>query len=373
MQAVMTAETPIASGAVTPLLGGGYLVSRQQPSHGWVVQRYGADGRPVAAEVAIPAPADPTASIAPLTGGGYAAVWLELAQFERFGGSIFNLLARSFTAAGVPIGSPLPVAQAIPALYWFPRPLAMPQVAPLAGGGYAVVWAQSDGAAELAIHAGRFNADGTPAGAARQVAPKGSGYLGITGLSTGGCLVSWGTFRAPDGGARAYGPDGAPLGPPQPAGPSWADFPVDGGEPPAVAALAGGGAVMVWLRQAFPYVRAQQLAPNAAPLAGARIVDDSTPLAPAHEAAAVAGLPDGGYVVAWIEAGKVHARRFAASGTAAGEETRINRVTTSAQSPLAVVAMADGGFMISWSGLGADGVRRNYARMLTASELLVTP
>jgi hypothetical protein len=89
--------------------------------------------------------------------------------------------------------------------------------------------------------------------------------------------------------------------------------------------------------------------------------------------AGVAGLADGGYVVAWLEAGEVHARRFSAGGSPAGTETRINLATTAAERPIAVVATADGGFMITWSGVGTDGIRRNYARTFPANGLLAAP
>lgn len=373
MQWVTMAEMPIVSGAIMPLMGGGYMVARKQPPNAWILQRFGADGQPDGAEATLAAPTDETARIAPLTGGGYAAVWLELVQFERFGGSVYKLMAQSFSATGAPLGSPLQIAQSIPAFYWFPRPIAFPQVAALAGGGSVVVWAQGNGAGGLAVNARRLGAGGTPAGAVRQVAAVGSGFLGVTALSSGAYLVTWGTFGAPDGDARTFGPHDAPLGPAQPAGPSWSDYPVNGGEPPVIAPLAGGGAVMVWLRDTLPYVRVQQLAPDAAPAGSARTVDDSTSPAPTHKAPAVAGLPDGGYVVAWVEAGEVHARRFAASAAPAGEESRIDRVTTAVQPPIAVVPMAAGGFMISWSGLGTDGVRKTYARLFPAGGLLATP
>lgn len=374
---VAFAEAMIASGTVMPLIGGGYVVSRQQPPNVWVLQRYGADGQPVGAETTLVVPMGPDAwgaSIAPLVGGGYAVVWVgDLVEFQRFGGSIYHVIAQSFTATGAPIGSPVQIEETTPAFYWYPRPIALPQVAALAGGGYVLVWAHRAGT-DLEIHARRFNADGTPAGALQQVTPVGTGYLGVVGLATGGYLVTWGTRGfAPDGGARAFGPDDAALGPVQPVGPSWADYPINGGDAPVLAPLAGGGAVMVWRRDSFPYVLVQQLAPDASPLAGAKTVDDSTSASPTHQSPAVAGLPDGGYVVAWIEAGDVHARRFAANGTPAGDETRINLVTTAVQPPIAVVPMASGGFMISWSGVGADGVRRNYARLFPANGLLAAP
>jgi hypothetical protein len=119
---------------------------------------------------------------------------------------------------------------------------------------------------------------------------------------------------------------------------------VGGGAPTFISPLAGVGAVMVWVRfesstsstSSTPYVHVLQLAPDATPLGAARIVDGSTAPANGHAAGAVAGLADGGYAVAWIEVGEVHARRFAA---------------------------ANGGFMITWSGVGSDSVRSNYGRV----------
>lgn len=314
------------------------------------------------------------ASIAPLAGGGHTLVWLNLVEFRRLGGSIYQLMTQSFTAAGVPIGGPRAIAPTTPALYWFPRPIAMPQVAPLVGGGYVVVWGQDNAEGGLAINAQRFNADGTPAGAANQAAPLGTGYLGVIGLTTGGYLVIWGTFGSPDGAARAYAADDMPLGPARPAGPSWTDFPVDGGQPAVMAPLANGGAVIAWVRDAFPFVRVVVLAPDATPRAGSRVVDDSSAASPgyAHASPAVAGLADGGFVVAWVEAGEIHARRFAADGSPAGAETRINLESTDVGAPT-VVALANGGFVISWSGLGADGVRRNFAREFPPNGLLAGP
>lgn len=375
----MAQETRIASGSITALIGGGYAVSRQVQPNVFALQRYGADGQPAGPEVMITVPTDPSdpgvwTRIAPLTGGGYAVLWMNLVEFQRFGGSIYQLSTQSFTAAGTPIGSPVPIAQTSPASDWISRPAAVPQVAALTGGGYAVVWAKSN--TGPGVHVQRFNADGTPAAAPQNASPNpGGAHLGVTSLGTGGYLVTWGTYGTPEvpaagGGARAYSSTDVPLGPEQTAGASWA-FPEDTG-PGVAAPLAGGGAVFVWqFRISTAFV--QQLAPDGTPLTSPRSVDDSIPGAGAHSAPSAAGLPDGGYVVAWIEAGEVHARRFGADGTPAGVETRINVVTTSAQGPTTVVPMANGGFMISWSGVGPDGTRANYGRVFPANGLVATP
>jgi hypothetical protein len=375
----MPQETRLPSGSITAVIGGGYAVSLQVHPNVFALQRYGADGQPAGPEVMITVPTDPSdpgvwTRIAPLTGGGYAVLWMNLVEFQRFGGSIYQLSTQGFTAAGTPIGSPVPIAQTAPASDWISRPAAVPQVAALTGGGYAVVWAKSN--TGPGVHVQRFNADGTPAGSAQNASPfAGGAHLGITGLSTGGYLATWGTYGTPEvpaagGGARAYSSTDVPLGPEQTAGASWA-FPEDTG-PGVAAPLAGGSAVLVWqFRISMAFV--QQLAPDGTPLTSQRSVDDSIPGAGAHSAPSAAGLPDGGYVVAWIEAGEVHARRFAADGAPLGVETRINLVTTSAQGPTTMVPMASGGFMITWSGVGADGIRANYARVFPANGLLATP
>jgi hypothetical protein len=352
-------EAPTAVAAVSPLPRGGYLSIRQQPPNAWVLQRHGADGQPVDAGATVNAAMAGDAwplGVAPLAGGGYAAVWLELVQFERFGGSAYRLVGQTFWASGAPASGPVPIGETRPGLYWYPRPLALPRVAALTGGQFVVVWGESHGSGVLAVHARRINPDGTPAGAVRQVAPEGSGYLGVIGLDTGGYLVTWGTFGGPSGGARAYGADDVPLGPAQPAGPSWFDFPVNGGEAPLLAALAGGGAVMVWLRESAPRVRVQHLAPDATSVFAGAVVDDAGAAAAVHGSPAVGALPDRGYVVAWTETGEVHARRFAAGGAPAGPATRIDMATTPAQPPVTVVALPAGGFRIAWSVTGPDGL-----------------
>jgi hypothetical protein len=137
-----------------------------------------------------------------------------------------------------------------------------------------------------------------------------------------------------------------------------------------LAALAGGGAVLVWENPLEP-LRVQQLAPDATPFA-ASVVKPET--APPFSLVAITGLPDGGYVVAWADSGtvvrNVYARRYAADGTAAGEATRINLVTTSAGLWPRVVVMAGGGFMITWEVAEAGGGRSTYGRLFPANGLL---
>ena len=59
-----------------PLPGGGYVMATHDFYAGtWVLQRYSADGQPSGAPTNLTVAPGQIGSIAPLTGGGYAAVW----------------------------------------------------------------------------------------------------------------------------------------------------------------------------------------------------------------------------------------------------------------------------------------------------------
>jgi hypothetical protein len=363
---IVLPERQIASGSIMPLLGGGYVVFRQPIANVWVLQRHGADGQPVGPETTIAPPFGGIEPVVP-TVAPLAGGGYALMWLQRGADGVYDVYTKSYTSAGTVMGSPLRIARTEPGRA--SRPPAVPQLTALAGGGYAIVWGLQPG--DSGVYAQRFNADGSPAAAAHQVAAEGNGYLGVTGLTTGGYLVTWGVFTGPDGRARTYSSSDVPLGPAQPAGSNWTGGHIT--PPDELAALAGGGAVIAW-QVAFEHLRALPLAPDATPLGSPRNVDEIAGSPPFNIWSSVVGLSDGGYVVAWFEIGTtardgLFARRFAADGTPKGPETRVNLITTSPHSPV-VVAMADGGFMITWSGVGVDGVRANYGRVFPASGLI---
>jgi hypothetical protein len=367
------------SGPVMPLLGGGFVTVANDFNAGtWALQRYDAEGQPTgpATSIALAAAAGHVTNIAPLTGGGYAIVWVvNIGSWQGSDGVTHNvnqIYSQSFTAAGAAIDNPLPLAIVDPGA--LSRPAAVPQVAELANGGFVIVWGleRSFGSDtfDTSVYSQRFTAAGAPDGTAKQqVTPLGTGNLGLTGLVTGGYMVTWGDLSGADGGARAFGADGLPLGPQTDAGTSW-DPHIGIGFARNLQPLANGGAVMSW---AFfgQHLMVQQLGPDGTPLA-ARVVDDAS--SPGFiTAVSLAGLPDGGYVVTWAPlGGNVFARRYAADGTPVGEQTRINLITTNVGSP-SVVALPDGSFTISWSGRGTDGVQATYGRTFPANGLIATP
>lgn len=356
-------EVPMASGNITPvLLDGGYVVWQQDssafnsPIATLRLQRYGPDGQPSGSPVSITVPSN--SSFVPLTGGGYALV--SLSSYDGHG--LYGVYTQTYTSTGAPIGRAGYLGLVNPGAE--PTPAAVPQVAPLTDGGYVVVWGlqQKPGSdVDTSVYAQRYGADNTPMGSgAIQVTTEGTGFLGVTGLTTGGFLVTWGNLSGTEGGARAYTAWGEPLTTAQDAGSSWNQ---GAGPRPALAPLAGGGAVMAWqvpgdLLQEQPFMAAGLPYP-------AQVVD-SLPTTPHFINYSASGLPGGGYVVAWVDGNdrNVYARRYALDGTPVSARTRINLVTTNAVHS-DIVALPDGRFMVSW--LAGNGVR--YARTFPADGL----
>jgi hypothetical protein len=76
----------------------------------------------------------------------------------------------------------------------------------------------------------------------------------------------------------------------------------------------------------------------------------------------VAGLEDGGFVVAWqsnLQEGAgtglgIYAQRYRNTGAKFGGEIHINTTTAMDQSTPSVAAFSDGGYMIAWTSNGQD-------------------
>jgi hypothetical protein len=358
MQAVVQAgpEVPTTAGTLIPVPGGGYaLVSTNAPT--WTVQRFDASGNP-AATANIAAPANSTfVWFAALTGGGFAATWIE--PTSNLGEQ--QVQTQAWDASGNPLNPVQAVATVVPGK--LSHPAALPQIAPLTGGGYVIVWGlppSDDG-----VYAQRFTAAGLAAAPAVRATDAGTGSLGVTGLAAGGYLVTWGRFGSSSGGVQAYSAADVPLAATQSAGSNG-----DGGGPPipVVQALTGGGAVIAW-QALHEHVMMQQVTPDGTPLAPAQIVDDQT-ASPVFAYIAVGALPDGGSVIAWAEGGNMYARRYTASGSPAGPQTKINLVTTQPSFPVSIAVRADGSFEIRWSDVDANGVRQPYVRTFPAGALV---
>jgi hypothetical protein len=294
---------------------------------------------------------------AALKGGGYAAVWIAL--WNNSGTQ--QVITQAWSATGASVG-PQSVALVDPGR--LAHPAALPRIAPLDDGGYVLAWGLP--VADNGVYAQRFTSTGVAANTPIRVAESGTGSLGLANLASGGYVVSWGRLDSPSGGVQVFSAADVPAGPAQSAGSNG-----DGGGPPipVLQGLAGGGAVIAW-QAVHEHLMMQQVAADGSPVTGAQVVDDLT-TSPVFVSVAIGALPDGGSVIAWTQSdGNVYARRYLASGAAAGPQTRINLVSTSAAGPVGVAVHADGSFEVHWNALDSGGTRQWWSRLFAAGSLM---
>lgn len=144
---------------------------------------------------------------------------------------------------------------------------------------------------------------------------------------------------------------------------------------PAVAALKGGGFVVVWQSAGQDGsglgVYLQRYAANGT-AQGAETIAATTTKGD-QQAPAVAALADGGFVVAWQSAptstspSTIRARRWSAAGIAAGPDFRADTTTTTGQTAPAVTGLKAGGFLIAWVSTGSGGSTAIRGQAFTAA------
>jgi hypothetical protein len=137
--------------------------------------------------------------------GGFVVVWTRLVSQQS------RVLAKRFTAAGLPIGAEFEVASGT-------GRNRVPSVARKGDGSFVVAWANNDDVAPPAILARRFDPAGTPLGPAAVVSGVAQEVEGRTSIdidSDGDFVVSWGDRDGDDAGifAARFHSSGTPVGP----------------------------------------------------------------------------------------------------------------------------------------------------------------
>lgn len=360
------------AGPLSALPGGAYFSVRREAG-ALSLQRYTPDGTPAGTPTRMvlnPVPGGELGSVTALAQGGHVLAWLGSSPnpYARWDAD-YPLIVQRYGAGGAFLGAE-DVTLTQPFAKRFGPP-ALPQVAALPGGGYALAWVQYRDAG-FGLYTRRYGAEGAAAGPVQMVAAFASGPLSMAVSASGGLVLAWGHTSVF---ARAYGPDGAALGVAQAVGTRSvaAGFPAD--QRTGLAALAGGGAVVTWGKQTFgSYIHARRLAADGTLSGDAFIVDGSTlgkPGLEPQQASSVAGLADGGYVVVWLgPGGAVQGRRFAADGAPLGSAVRLNTAAAGAPGPTVVSGGAGGGFAVTWPASAADGTVATYGRFFDAKGLL---
>ena len=130
---------------------------------------------------------------------------------------------------------------------------------------------------------------------------------------------------------------------------------------PSVAALDGGGYVIVWTgdtRTNFDYDIYQQRYDSSGSPVGPEVIVNTT-RTDWQTNPSVAGLVDGGHVVTWISpdgsGSGVYQQRYDATGAPVGSETRVNAVATGNQNGASAVGFDGGGHAVIFASDDGDG------------------
>lgn len=385
------ATAPGATDAALARLSDGRLVAAwtgADGSRGGVfAQLLAPDATPLAAVFRVNTTtlfAQTSPAVAALPDGGFLIAW----DSEQ-DGSESGIYAQRYSASGSAVGGEFRVNT-----YTHSDQL-WPSIAVQPSGAFLVVWNSLDqDGSGYGVYGQRFAANGTPAGAEfriNQTTESNQVLAFVVSPGDGSYVVVWMSeiFGWPfdaDIYARRYAADGTALG---------GEFRVnthtalDQGLP-SVAALAGGGFVVVWHSQEQDGdgygVYGQRFAANGARVGSEFAINTTT--AEPQWFPVVAGLADGGFVVAW-QSGymwspndepqmDLYGQRFAADGSPIGGEFRINAFDERDQTGAVIQPLADGGYLIAWNSFdpetGVDLIhaRRHGADGSEVNELTVT-
>jgi hypothetical protein len=246
---------------------------------------------------------------------------------------------------------------------------AMPTVATLADGSFAVGW-RSGGT----VHVQQAAPDGSLAGAQQVFGALSSAFSpSLAALKAGGYVVSWGEIN--DG--NVYAATSAAHQAFAVNGDGYAASLATAAPLPHVATLANGNFVIAWdsyVNEPLGYSMSDvffQVYDSSGHAVGGQVQANLDSGGGRYDAA-VAALSDGSFVVTWqsqagdYDGSGVFGRRFGADGSAVDQhEFEINQMRAGDQTGPDVSALANGGFAAAWVDSQASGVSVE-ARVFTA-------
>ncbi|MFN8640840.1 MAG: hypothetical protein U0802_03965, partial [Candidatus Binatia bacterium] len=282
--------------------------------------------------------------------GDFVVVW------ESFGqdGDYIGIVGRRYAANGVAQGGEFPANS------FTVGPQSVPDVSVGADGSFVVVWqGYGPGGDDGDVFARRFASNGSAQGGEFQVNdPVAGSYEGAAAVATtaSGFVVVWDDYA--DVFARRFDSAGAPLG-----APFQVNLPSQGFQGSAdVAATADGGFVIAWEDGYFDQpgadgagygVFARRYDAAGDPAAMPFQVNSTS--AGDQYGVAVSAPPSGGFVVVWQSFDEaapdpaIVGRRFDTTGTALGDDFRVNPPAAEAADDPDVAADQYGDFVVVWS------------------------
>ena len=321
-------------------------------------QRYAADGTPIGGETTLLADLNggTEPAVTPLAGGGYVVTWSSLGA----------LSAQRFSDADVPLGAPFSVGPTAPA-----SGIARADVAALDHGGFAVVWEDSRTAGAdvsgTGIRLRLFAADGTAIGSELLVntaTSRNQGDASVAALANGRLLVTW-TDRGAGWVAKAqlFEADGSRVGGEFVLNASTGGSAVE----TSTVALAGGGFAVAWYESGAHQV---QIFDANGVAQGLRITTTAN-LSGTQVGPELAALSDGSLALASRadvgpqsdgSGSTILVQVFGADGTAQGDPLRVNTQGSGDQIDPSIAALPGGAFVVTWTDLAGTGADDDEVR-----------
>ncbi len=271
----------------------------------------------------------------------------------------YSLVGRRFDAGGNPLGGEFAVSQ-----YRSSRPSG---VATDAEGNFVVVWGSGGpgcpGCRNDYVKGRRFSASGVPRGNQFAISdPPGGFYTGDGSLAVhpdGSFVVAWDDEQ--DERVRRYAADGTPEG----AAVEIAGTEGTNAVLPVVAIEPDGGFVVIWEVFAPGWemsVFGRRFDVDGEPTGPVVPVVDPTFRYPGHDLATMA---DGSWVVAWSSQSSYgseppRVRRFSADGQPLGEPIALESYASRLAREVSVATEPAGGFVVAWESLGSPGSDSSY-------------
>jgi RTX calcium-binding nonapeptide repeat (4 copies) len=357
--------------AITTLADGRLLVVWQDNSGiggdatgaGIKAQIYNADGTKSGSEFLINSTTladqvEPT--VTALDNGGFMVAWTDNSATGE-DTTLSAIRARMFDAAGT-AAAPDFVVNTITA-----DNQRMPQIITLTGGNVVVVWQDDSNDSPFVNKAIRYQmydgATGAVIGVETLVSDVGAGAQkepGVAALADGGFVVTW-TGDAPDDNIyfQRFNDQGVAQGTAAMVNAPSLLNQVES----SVTGLSTGGFVVTWTDTepaadgAGSAIRARVFDANGDPVTGEFVVNATASAAGDQILPVVKALTDGRFVVAWDDPSMatgdadglaVRAQVFNSDGTKSGDEFVANTLTLNDQHDIAITLLADGRFMIGW-------------------------
>jgi len=344
--------------AVAALNDGGYVVAwasvQDGDEYGVYMQRYDANGGTVGNETAVNTTTEGNQhqpSVTSLTNGGFIVVWASTQ------GGDDDIYAQRYDSNGTPDpAGEFAVSTGATGIQ------SAPSITGLTDGGFVVTWHTNQGG-DYDIYARRYDSNGAATEAEFRVSAAITNtqmWSSTTGLSGGGFVVTWASGGGQDG--DGYGVFGRLY---DASGNGGTEFQVNtlttsDQSDPSVSALQDGGFVVAWnSNQGGDYDIYARRYTSAGTATETEEFIVNTTTTGSQLTPSVTGLSGGDYVVAWTTLqgsdADVYGQRFDANGTAVGSEFIVNATTTDQQRDASVAGVSDGGYVVAWRSNNQDG------------------